>query len=132
MATQAVSISTAAQLMHMGDGLVLHQALYAAAKLGIADLLASGPRSSTELAADLQVNEDALFRLLRFLVGQGIFEQDATRVFAQSVLSHYLRSDVPGSLRGLFVFKGSSYYFPPLQEIDPSADLIPNPMSSIH
>ena len=117
MATQAVSISTAAQLMHMGEGLVLHQALYAAAKLGIADLLASGPRSSIELASDLQVNEEALFRLLRFLAGQGVFEQSATRVFGQSELSHYLRSDVPGSLRGLFVFKGSSYYFPPFQEI---------------
>jgi len=48
MATQAISIPAAEQLMHMGDGLILHQALYAAAKLGIADLLASGARSTAE------------------------------------------------------------------------------------
>jgi len=82
MATQAISIPAAEQLMHMGDGLILHQALYAAAKLGIADLLASGPRSTAELAAELQVNQDALFRLLRFLVGQEIFEQRANCIFA--------------------------------------------------
>jgi len=117
MATQAISIPAAEQLMHMGDGLILHQALYAAAKLGIADLLASGARSTAELAAELHVNQDALFRLLRFLVGQEIFEQSANCIFAQNSLSHYLRSDVPGSLRAQFIFKGGSYFFSPFQEI---------------
>ena len=40
----------AAQLIPMLDGLVLHQLLYAAASLGLADILDKGPLSTNQIA----------------------------------------------------------------------------------
>jgi hypothetical protein len=44
-----------------------------AAVLRIADLLADGPRSTTELAVAADADPDGLDRLLRLLAGRGIF-----------------------------------------------------------
>lgn len=96
-------------LLRMMDGLVIHQALYAAAKLGIADLLKEGERSASELAHAIQVNENALYRVLRLLAGCGVFHETAARSFANSPLSNYLRSDVPDSVRPILIFRGSRY-----------------------
>ena len=56
-------------MLRMTDGLIVNQALYAAASLGMADLLRNGPGNIRELAAAVQVNEQALYRVLRFLTG---------------------------------------------------------------
>ena len=52
-------------------GLGRIQALYVAVKLGIPDLLADGPGSSTLLASTTGVHPGALHRLLRFLAAEG-------------------------------------------------------------
>ena len=57
------------QLLRLTESLILHQALYAAAVLGIADLLNEGPRPVAQLAKLSDVDEDALFRTLRYLSG---------------------------------------------------------------
>ncbi len=54
-------------LLRMADGLIIHQALYAAAKLGVADLMQDGPRTAADLACQLQVHDAALYRILRAL-----------------------------------------------------------------
>ena len=90
-------------------GLVVSQAVYVAAKLGIPDLLAGGPRSATELAVDAGADPDALYRLLRLLAGHGIFVEQADGRFANSALSELLR-EVPGSLRALAVEVGEAVY----------------------
>jgi len=108
--------ATPLALLRMTDGLVVHQALCAAATLGIADLLNAGERSAAALASALHVNEDALYRALRFLSGQGIFREIGSRAFVNSALSDYLRSDVPGSMRPVLMFRGSRYYFAPFTE----------------
>ena len=46
-------------------GPVVSQAVYLAARFGIADLLADGPRSATELAVAAESDPDGLYRLLR-------------------------------------------------------------------
>ena len=66
MATQSVSIAGPAQLWRMASSVILQQSLYAAAKLGIADLLNAGLGTASSLAARLKVNEQALLRLMRF------------------------------------------------------------------
>jgi O-methyltransferase/methyltransferase family protein len=104
------------QVLRMTDGLVVHQALCAAATLGIADLLESGPRSDGELATMMGVDADALSRMLRFLSGQSVFRETSPRVFANTALSEYLRTDVPGSVRAILAFRGSRYYFSPFTE----------------
>jgi hypothetical protein len=64
-------------LKHMTNGLVIHQALYAAAKLGVADLLKNGVQTSSDLARKLNVNGSALCRVLRLLASQSVFEEAA-------------------------------------------------------
>src|SRR5205085_1196387 len=54
-------------------------AISAAAKLGIADQLESGSKTTEQLAAQLNLHEDSLYRLLRALAGNGIFHEGAGR-----------------------------------------------------
>lgn len=51
------------------------QAVTTAADLGVADALADGPLSAKQLAARVDADADALRRLLRALIGVGIFRQ---------------------------------------------------------
>jgi O-methyltransferase domain len=99
-------------LLHARDGLILHQTLYVAAKLGVADSLAEDWCSVADLARDLKVNEDALYRVLRLLASQGIFEESKTRTFRNNQVSNFLRTGVPGSVRSLFIFWGSTFHYP--------------------
>jgi len=82
------------------------QALYVAARLGIADLLKDGARGSEELARATGADARALHRLLRALASLGVFAEDADGRFAPSELGALLRSDVPGSLRAAAIFFG--------------------------
>ncbi len=110
-------MATAFHLLQMTDGLIVHHSLCAAAKLGIADLLRDGARSTENLAAALEVNEDALYRTLRFLAGQGVFHETAPRKFANSVLSEWLRTDVPGSIRSVLIYRGSAFFLTPFSDL---------------
>jgi hypothetical protein len=56
--------------------------VHVAVTLGVADRLASGPASIEELAAAAGADADALRRVLRHLVGKGLFESPAPGVFA--------------------------------------------------
>jgi hypothetical protein len=73
------------------------QALYVVAKLGIADLLADGPRPTEELAMATQTHAPTLFRVLRFLAGIGVFDEVDLGRFALTALGAGLRRDVAGS-----------------------------------
>jgi hypothetical protein len=76
-------------------------AIYAATRLGIADVLADGSRTVTELAEATHSHAPSLYRLLRALARIGVFiELDGSR-FANSELSSLLRSDVSGSLSAM-------------------------------
>ncbi|MFM1944484.1 MAG: Multifunctional cyclase-dehydratase-3-O-methyl transferase TcmN [Verrucomicrobiota bacterium] len=77
------------------------QALSQIAELGVADLLKNGPRPITELAANTQTNEDALYRALRALAAFGFFTEHPNRTFANNPNSELLRTGVPGSLRAM-------------------------------
>ena len=115
-AQSAVRVSPAG-LLRAREGFVLHQALAAIAELGVADLLEPNPRTTEDLARELRVNEPALYRILRMLAGQQIFEETSSGAFRNTELSRLLRSDVPGSLRPLFIFWGSEFYYPCFGEL---------------
>ena len=117
MPQQVASTAPPAILLTARNGLVLHQTLYAVARLGVADHLDSGWRSASDLARQLNVNEDALYRILRLLASQGIFEENGDRSFRNTDVSQFLRSNVPGSLRALFVFWGSDYSYGSLSQL---------------
>jgi O-methyltransferase domain/Dimerisation domain len=77
------------------------RALALAADLGVADALADGPRSVTELARELEADSDTLGRLLRALAGEGIFAEEEPGVFRNTAASELLRSGW-GSFAHLF------------------------------
>lgn len=85
------------------------QALHVVAALGIADLLADGPRSSEELAGLTASNPDALYRLLRALARFGVFEESEGRRFSLTSVGEPLREDHEHSLRAQAIFSGSGY-----------------------
>jgi len=93
------------------ESLPLNQSLFAAAELGVADLLAAGPKSTAQLAAELKADENSLGRVLRLLAAHSIFAETAPGSFSNTELSHYLRSGVPGSLRAMARFRGTEFFY---------------------
>lgn len=91
----------ALRLHQLGVGYWVSQALYVAAKLGVADALVGGPRPVDDIAAAVGADPGALHRLLRALAGCGVFTEIAPRSFGLTDLGELLRSDVPGSMRAL-------------------------------
>ena len=87
------------QVQQLISGYLLSQAIGVAADLGIADLLADGPKSSGELAEATGSHPRALYRLLRALAGVGIFTEVAPQTFGLTPMGETLRSDAPASLR---------------------------------
>ena len=87
------------RLMQLATGHYISSALNVACKLNIADRLASGPLSAGELATVSEVQEDRLYRILRFLAGVGVFQEEPERRFANNPVSDLMRKDAAGSLR---------------------------------
>lgn len=104
-------------LLHLTDGLLLHLAVCSAATFGVADVLADGQRHTAEIASRLGLNEDAVYRTLRYLAGRGVFRQTASRTFANNELSGWLRTGVPGSVRSILIFRGSRQFLAPLVDL---------------
>ena len=115
--TQAIPMSAANLVIDVFDSFALHQAVFAAAELGLADLLAEGPRSVTELAVALNVHELSLYRVLRLLASQGIFAELSPGGFSNTDASNTLRTGVPGSLRSMARFRGTDFFYHPFGEI---------------
>jgi len=97
-------------MMQMVAGYWTSQAIYAAAKLGIADLVTSGPKSAQELARSTASKQDFLYRVLRALASVGIFSEDGQHRFANTPMSEALRAGVPGSQRPLVLMLGEEHY----------------------
>jgi O-methyltransferase domain/Dimerisation domain len=91
--------AAAAALLRMIWGLHTSRAVYLAAELGVADLLAAGPRTAAALARATQADEAALRRVLRLLAALGVLTESEPGSFGLTVLGDRLRSDVPASMR---------------------------------
>lgn len=92
-------------------GALTTQAIYVAAKLGIADLVKDNPVSVAELAEKTGMHERSLYRVLRSLAGNGIFQEVEPKVFAQTYISEALRSDAPNSMRNGAIFMGEDWHW---------------------
>lgn len=80
-------------------GLIDTKALGVVAELGVPDRLADGPRTAEELADACGADADALGRLLRYLVGRGVFRRARDGRFRNNRASDLLREERAGSLR---------------------------------
>jgi hypothetical protein len=98
------------QLTQMLIGYWTSRAIYAAAKLQVADHLANGPLSAEELAEAVGVTARPLHRLLRTLASLGIFAQEPTGRFCLTPLAELLRADSPDSLRPCAIMLGEEQY----------------------
>ena len=103
--------SAAEELLRIVNGYQLSQAIHAAAELGIADLLAEGPRASEELAAITETHAPSLYRLLRALAAFGVLREEPERRFALTRLGDPLRRDAPDSVHGWAAFIGRPYFW---------------------
>ena len=72
-------------------GALATRALAIAADLGVAESLADGPRSISELAGEAGVDADALRRVLRALASDGVFAEEEPGVFRNTDASELLR-----------------------------------------
>ena len=97
------------QLIQMGRAHIVSRTVYAAAKLGLADHLAAGPKSAAELAGDVRVHAPSLHRLMRTLASLGILTERAEQRFALTNLGEALKTGAPGSARSSVISSGSPW-----------------------
>lgn len=84
-------------------GLWHAQIVAAAARFGVADLIASGVHDVDSLAHECGADPDALHRLLRACAALGVFFESEPRRFALTPAGECLRSDAPNSLRDFLI-----------------------------
>jgi hypothetical protein len=80
-------------------GYWISQMVFVAARLGIADLLASGPRKPEAIAKQVGAEPERIHRLLRALASVGVFAEQADGRFKLTPLAQTLRGGRPDSLR---------------------------------
>ena len=81
------------QIMRLGFGFAVSQALRVIIELGIPDLLAVSEQSVDELATATQSDADALYRVMRLLAPEGLFREVLPRHFELTAVGAVLRSD---------------------------------------
>src|SRR5919197_5511906 len=84
----------------------MSQAACVAAELGLADLLAGGPKRANELATACGCHGPSLQRLLRALSTLNLCREGEDGAFALTPLGSLLRSDAPNSLRSWAILCG--------------------------
>jgi hypothetical protein len=99
-----------AALQQMTNGYWLTQTVYVAAKLGIADLLAKGPRTIQELARSTSTHAPSLYRVMRALAGLGVFREREDGAFETTARGRCLVSGSPGALRARAIANGEEWY----------------------
>jgi len=98
------------RLGRLMDGYLSTQLLFLAARLGVADELAAGPRSADHLAAAVGVPVGPLTRVLRGLAADQVLDELPDGRFGLTATGAWLRSDVPGSMRELALVRGELYF----------------------
>lgn len=98
--------SAQATFRELLSGAWIMQAIYVAARLGIADHLDAGPTAVDDLAREVRADPSSLYRLLRALSAVGVFFEAEGRRFATTPLGELLRRDHADSVRNLVLLRG--------------------------
>jgi SAM-dependent methyltransferase len=96
--------AAAAAMLPMTWGIHISRAVYVAAELRLADLLADGPASCRKLARATGTHEPSLYRVLRLLAALGVFQETGPRCFGLTMLGERLRTDAPAGMRSWAIF----------------------------
>jgi len=92
-------------LLQIAAGACLPRCLHVVAELGVADVVGDEPRSTDSLANAVGANPDALYRILRLLAANGVFELRGTEVI-HTATSRLLTSAHPQSMRAVALMFG--------------------------
>ncbi len=97
-------------IMNVLGGAWYGQAVYVAAKLGIADMLVDGPQTAEDLARNAGVDEVALRRVLRALASMGIFliREDGKVELTEE--AEPLGSNHPNSVRSFAIMVNEEFF----------------------
>ncbi len=109
-ADSPTKLPPAVAMRRLAMGAFVSQAVSVFARLGVADVLATGPRDVEDITELVGAHCPALYRLLRALGDVGVVVELDDRRFALTPLGEVLRSDVPGSLRGLATMVGMPFH----------------------
>ena len=104
-------------VMQLATGYMASAALYAVTKLGIPDILKSGPKPAGEIAKACGAKEDAVYRVLRALSSAGVFSETKPRTFALTADSELLLSDRPDSLRPMVLWLDNKLHYDTYPEL---------------
>ena len=110
--------ATQVRLRGMITGYRVSNIIGVTARVGNADHLAKGPRSSDDLAAVVGADPSTLRRFLRALAGLELVEQADDGRFALTSMGRLLRADVPGSLLPMALVSGAEYFQRPWCALD--------------
>lgn len=94
----------------MINGYRFTQAVYVMAKLGIADRLADGPLTASELASLVKADPRNLARVLRLAAYAGLVEEESGGRFRLTNAGEPLRSDVVDSVLPHAIMTGQEFY----------------------
>jgi ubiquinone/menaquinone biosynthesis C-methylase UbiE/predicted transcriptional regulator len=98
------------KLLQMITASWVSQSIYAAAKLGIADLLKNGPQTIDELATSAGADAQTLYRLMRGLASVGVFTEVKDKYFGLTPLGECLQTGAPQSMRAMASMCGEEHY----------------------
>ena len=97
-------------LRDISQAFIRSQAVYAVAKSGVADHIGEEGASIANLAHATGAHEEALYRVMRYLTGLGVFREGIDRRFTHTPASQFLRADHEQSDRGIIIFRGEEQY----------------------
>lgn len=107
---QSEGESSSSVLLEMMYGFTISQALFVAAKLGIADILSDCSKTADELAKAAGVNSHGIYHLMRMLVSVGVFSVEDNEKFCLNSLGKHLLTGTSDSLRGTVMAVGDEIY----------------------
>ena len=91
-------------------GFAVSQMLYVAARLKLADILATSPMTVEDLAAECGAKPDPLHRIVSAMAAFGVFQVGDGGVVSNTPLSDCLRASAPDSIRDLALIYGEEHY----------------------
>lgn len=89
------------------DALWRGQIIHTAAELKIFSVVDNRQTVASDVAAELDLNQDRTYRLLRALASFGVLEEDDDRCFSLTPLGELFQADHPKSLRSDILFNRS-------------------------
>lgn len=101
----------AGEMLRLLSGFVTTQALHVCARLGIADLLAEGPKRVEDLATASRAHAPSLERLLSHLATIGVVREEGGGSFSLTALGDTLRTASSFSVHAAAVLFGAPFFW---------------------